>query len=234
VELAFGPHDFERHALWRPGGPAGLRSQAEAAGVSLPSVYVGYLLDFPLTHPDTVLRQRSASTVDRLIEVAAEAGATTLVLPFLGKAELRLPADVERLAEGLSPLAEKATRFQAALALHTVQPAAESLTLLSRLGPPSLKLAYDPVAALALDRDPVAEWRLFGEAVLQVRVGERRGSARPVATGTGQQRLAAIIAEWAGHPTIWGVVDSAPGDDPRSGVKAALAFLREAAPRERP
>src|SRR5262245_6559753 len=34
VELTFGPHDYEHHALWRPGGPASLRLQARENGVA--------------------------------------------------------------------------------------------------------------------------------------------------------------------------------------------------------
>src|SRR5262249_9637142 len=35
VELTVGPHAFEQHPLWRPGGAALVRSQAEAAGVAV-------------------------------------------------------------------------------------------------------------------------------------------------------------------------------------------------------
>src|SRR5207253_11173515 len=88
VELTLGPHALDRHLLWRDGGPALLRAQAQAAGVAVPSVFAGFLLDQPLHAADPSARRRAGLTLERLLDACAEAGIAAVVLPLFGAAEV--------------------------------------------------------------------------------------------------------------------------------------------------
>lgn len=227
VELLFGPHDFERHELWQTGGPARLKGAVQAAGLLLPSVSAGYFLDHPLTHPDSLHRQRSAGVLDRLLEAAAEAGATQVVLTLLGDAEPKSQEEADRLAAAVTPLAEKMHRQQVTLLLRTVLPATDSLALVSRFAPAPVKLSLDVGLAVALGRDPVAESRLLGEAVGQVRLGDRTVPGLRVPLGQGGVPFPSLAREWSGRSALWGVLDSPARGETRTEAARALAWLRK-------
>jgi sugar phosphate isomerase/epimerase len=203
LELVFGPHDYEHHALWRPGGPADLRALARESGVAISSVLAGYLLDHPFTHPDSAVRSRSLSALERLVEAAAEAEVPVLVLPLFGAAEPGPPENYPRFAEAVAPLAERANRARVVLALQTLLPVSEARALVSQLTPAVVKLAFDVAAVSRLDRDAVGEARLLGELIAQVRFQYRVGPMGPVS------------CEWA-------VLESTGGEEPRT----AVAWLR--------
>jgi sugar phosphate isomerase/epimerase len=209
IELTFGPHDYEHHALWRPGGPASLRLQARENGVAIPSVFAGYVLDHPLTHADSTAWCRSRAVLERLLDAAAEAEVSVIVLPLLGAAEPSRPEDYKRLGEALAPLADRAARARVSLALQTLLPASEARALVSQLAPVPVKLAFDVGMITRLDRDAVAEARLLGELVCQVRFQYRATDRRPVGA------MEPLGCAWA-------VLEFASGEEPR----AAIAWLR--------
>jgi sugar phosphate isomerase/epimerase len=208
IELVFGPHDYDHHALWRPGGPATLRQQARDNGVAIASVLAGFLLDHPLTHPDSTSRSRALSVMERLVEAAAEAEIPVLVLPLFGAAEVGPPEDYPRFADAIAPLADKANRARVVLALQTLLSASEARALVSQIAPP-VKLAFDVTSVMRLDRDAVAEARLLGELVCQVRFQYRAADRRFAGPGE------ALAREWA-------VLESVSGEEPR----AAVSWLR--------
>src|SRR5207302_686739 len=98
VELLVGPHAFEQHALWPPGGAAAVRAQAEAAGVAVASVRAGVVLDRPPHAADPAARRRAGQTLERLLDACAECGAA-LVLPLVGAAEVNGDTAVNALVE---------------------------------------------------------------------------------------------------------------------------------------
>lgn len=215
VELTFGPHGYDQHALWRPGGPATLKTEAAAAQIMLPSVFAGYFLDHPLTADDPAERRRAAGVLDRLLDACAEAGVGAVVLPCVGAADLNRPGASALLLEALATPAQKASVLGRILILITVLPAAELLSLLEQADP-SVRVAYDPSHAPLLGRDAVADLKLLGDAVRQVRVNVVGAD------------VATVIRQLVGQAAdIWWVLEATTqGEDPMAAARAGVVRLK--------
>jgi sugar phosphate isomerase/epimerase len=226
IELGFGPYDGEHHPLLQPGQPASLRSQARAAGLSISSVYAGYFHDHALSHPDGDTRRRHAQVLDRLLAAAAEAGARVVVLPLFGAADVREPDAIRRLIDTLGPLADKATGSELLLGLETTLPAA---ALLAETRHPAVRVAYDLGNAVVLGYDAVADVKLLGHAVGQVRVKDCTPDDRRLPLGRGGVPFAAVAGLPAGLRAWW-VLEAGTGEDRLAQARADVAFLRGLCP----
>ncbi len=233
VEVRFGPQDAERHPLLRPGEPAALRSAARAAGVALPSVYVGYWTAHPLSVKDADARRRHADVLDRLIPAAVEVGARVIVLPLFGAAEPRDEDMVIRFIESVRPLAERAAAGGLALGLETALPVTVVLELVRRVDHPGVCVAYDAGTAAALGWDAVADLKLLGGAVGQLRARDCTADGRRVPLGQGvlAGRWPALRAAWvaSAEEERWCVLEVPTAGDPTAWAQSEIAFLRQTA-----
>ncbi len=225
VELRFGPHDFEQHPLWQADGPKTLRTQAQAAGIALPSVYAGYFHQFPLSAADPAARRQHGQVLERLLEACAETGVAVLVLPLFGAGDIQQEAAYRLLVETLLPATPRALACNLTLALETTLPAAEVQMRLAQWDSPAVRVAYDAGNAAVLGYDVVADCQLLGEALGQVRVKDFSAQGQRVSLGQGMvpfPALAQALGE-RGSPRWW-VLETSPGAE--SSVPTDVDFLR--------
>lgn len=229
VELRFGAQDGERHALLESGMPAVLRSRARGAGLELASVYLGYVVAHPLSEP------QHAGVCARVLEGAAEAGARVAVVPLFGKAEPRDEDSMVPLLAAVRELAERAAAVRLRVGLETALPVSVVLALLQRLDHPALGIAYDVGTAARLGYDPVADLKLLGPAVCQLRVRDTTPDGRRVLLGQGVvgENWAAIRAQGVGNTERgepWYVLEVPAGADGPAWARAETTWLREQEP----
>lgn len=227
VELRCGPQDVERHPLLEPERPAEWRSAARAAGLALPSIFLGYVTTHPLSCSDLAARTHHVEVVERVLAAAAELGASTLVLPLFGQAEPRDDKEVEPLCAVLRRLGDRAAAAGIILGLETVLPVTALLALLQRVNHPAVQIAYDVGSAAQLGNDPAAELRLLTGSVCQIRLRDCSSDGRPVPLGQGRvgPQWGEVCRLWQ-PPDGWHVLEVPATDDALRWVAASLEFLR--------
>jgi sugar phosphate isomerase/epimerase len=229
VELIVGPHAVEQHPLWQPGGPTLLRTQAQMAGVAVPSVFAGFVLDQPPHAADPAMRRRAVQTLEHLLDACAEAGIAAVVLPLFGGAEVDGDAASGALVETLTSLAEKAGPRQITLALETPLPIPGAQALLARVANPAVRVAYDVGQAAELGRDASADLEWLGELVCQVRVRDATPDGRRVPLGQGAVNFPALARALARRTTVpWLVLEGVAGAESAGAVRRDLDFLHAA------
>jgi sugar phosphate isomerase/epimerase len=224
VELGVGLYRLEGHPLLQPDGPATLRQRAEAQGVAIASVSAGFLRQCA---PGEEARQRSVEVVARLLEACAEAGVPMLHLPV--DAVCERPREGCRLREWLGPLAERSAALGVVLAVELLRPVAEVCRRLEALPGAAVRVAYDVGNARAAGQDEVAELRLLGTRLGQVRLKdrERREPFAGVPLGEGAVNVRAVFAALGaiGYRG-WGVLDAPAGDDPLTSAQKNATYAR--------
>jgi hypothetical protein len=226
LELLVGPHGVEQHPLCRPGGSALVRSQAQAAGVAVASVFAGAVLEQAPHGKDPAARRRDGQALERLLDACAECGGSALSLPLFGMTDVA--AQDPALAEVLAPLAEKARRLQVALVMHSLAPVAAAQALRGRPGSPAVQVAYDLNLASVLQHDAVAEVELVGDALGQVRVrGAGLPNRLPPSAPGAVDFVALARAAGRRQPAPWWVIDQVAGDDVTAELRRDLDFLRQ-------
>jgi sugar phosphate isomerase/epimerase len=232
VELRFGATTGEGTPLLQPGRPAALRSQARAAGVTLASVFAGYLLTQSLHTPDEEAGRQHAEVLRAAVTAAAEAGARVVVLPLFGAVEPRDELAVRALIETLRPCADQAAAVGVVLGLETTLPVTALLALVRRLNHPAMRIAYDVGAAAALGWDSVADLKLLGDTVCQLRVRDGTADGRPMPLGQGVvgKQWSALWSAWQTRDAVerWCVLEVPAQMDAPEWARAGIAFLRSA------
>ena len=208
---------------------------ATDVGVVVPSLLTGpaYLRGLCLSSPDVAVRERTVEQLIRYLDVAARLGSVLVVGLLQGQRGDESDADAaqDRIADGLSRLAEAASRAQVVVAIepvnhlqvgfnHTV---AEVQHLIARIGSAAVRPMVDTLHLHIEERSPVAAIEACGAALAHVHLCDSHGKR----VGTGNFDFAPVLAElqrggYAGFLSV--KVYREPW---RSVAAASLQFLRE-------
>ncbi|MEF8841129.1 MAG: sugar phosphate isomerase/epimerase family protein [Haloarculaceae archaeon] len=216
--------------LWTPEGRARVRGVADRHGIELPSVCPSYFNCRPgLASPDEDERAAVAADLEGLIDVAADLGADTILVPFFYEAEIEDEADRERVVTAVRDLAPDAEAAGVTLALETSRPPEEDRAMLDAIDSPAVGIYYDVGNSTWFGYDPEIEFELVGESIAMMHVKDSVGSSGDAMLGAGEVDFAGFADALAtlGYEG-WLVLETVHESDPAADAGRNLQFLREA------
>ncbi len=244
VELDWGaPADAEGAGKFGSGQRGAIRERARQAGVEIPSVAAHFLNSGGLGSGDAATQQAGLAAVRTGIELCADLGATVLLVPFFGSAELAGGADIEQVARHLKSLAPVAEARGVRLGIESTLSAARVAALVDAVGSPWVGSYWDMGNAMWLGYDDLKEIDTLGDRIVAVHAKEFAGpprtgpgsysglNAKPL--GEGDVPLAAVIAALrrtsyeARHGYL--ILETGAFDHALDSAANALAVLRAAA-----
>ena len=99
----------------------GLRQKADAAGLEIHSIMGGLLWQWPLSHPDSKVRDKGMMVVEKALNAASALGATAvLVVPGVVNESVRYEEAYERSQAAIRELVPKAAEQRVAIAVENV------------------------------------------------------------------------------------------------------------------
>lgn len=220
--------------LWTPRGRTRVREAADRHGIELPSVCPSYLNCRPgLASPDEDERAAVAADLEGLIDVAADLGADTILVPFFYEAEIEDEADRERVVAAVRDLAPAAEDAGVTLALETSRPPEEDRAMLGAIDSSAVGIYYDVGNSTWSGYDPENEFELVGESIAMMHVKDSVGSSGDAMLGAGEVDFAGFADALAtlGYEG-WLVLETVHRGDPVDDAGANLAFLRDAVDRD--
>ncbi len=217
---------------------AGLRSEAESAGVQI--AMLATYTDF--THPDADERERQIADLRHWIEAATYLG-TPLLRVTAGQAHPGVAEDtgLEWAATGLVACMDeaKAAGVQLVYENHVrgafwqyndfTQPSAGFLHVVQRTAASGLGLLFDTANCLALSEDPVALLRAVQQRVVAVHISDirRTGAFEPVVIGTGVAPIPSLLSILLqGNFNGWVSIEEASRTG-EEGFRRAVAWVRD-------
>ncbi len=216
-------------------GIARVRKLAKAHKVEVPSIGLGLLRESEGLFGPDLIASATKDVAHRAIGAAVEIGADVVLLPFLGKAAIQLPDELDRVIANLDELAEEAEEASVILGIESTLNVDQQQHLMEHLGAyTSVKLYYDTGNALARRSDPATFLRDLGTDRVcrmhfkDVQLGEEGTPPDyDVALGEGDVDFPAVVsAVRAMGYEGWIVLETPPTDDPLAAAKANLAFTR--------
>jgi L-ribulose-5-phosphate 3-epimerase len=155
-----------------PGRRAALRKMAANAGVAIPSIAVHWLNAGGLADPSEETQRAGFQGVLDGIALCRDLGATALLVPFFGRAEISNRAARQRLIGHLSHLAPEAEAAGVTLAIEHSLAAEEALTIFQAVNSPWVADYWDMGNALCFGYDPLHEIRVLGHHIARVHAKE--------------------------------------------------------------
>jgi sugar phosphate isomerase/epimerase len=158
-----------------PGRLESLRAAQREAHIAISSLVLGEHSDIGGIADVDPTRERAARhDVERAIEWAVELGATAILVPFFGRAELSDDADLERVAAAFRPLCELAGERGVELLYEGTLPAERILALAERVGSRAFGCYFDLANVVVRGMDSATELRRLGALVRRVHFKDAR------------------------------------------------------------
>jgi len=200
--------------LLQAGGARALRQAADDAGLAIPSLCLGALNGMGLGSADPGTTARAEALVRAAVPAARELGASVILLPFFGAAELRDPQDRSRAAAALAALAPAAQAAGVVLAVENTLSADDNLALLATAGSPAVGVYFDVSNAMWWGHDSPSEIRRLGPAMVAVHFKDGSGGHSNAMLGQGHVDFPAVAdALRAVGYDGWIVLESAAPND---------------------
>ncbi len=223
----------EASKLEEDGHAAELKALADEHGLELPSLCVGVINKKPSLINGVDAAGETLDLLRRTIAVAAEAGASVVLVPFFGQNAIEFSDELDKAAEALNELIEPAEQAGVTLGIESMLNADQIEYLLDALsGSPNVKVYYDTGNAYARKLDPVTFIRDLGPGrIAQVHFKDvRLVSGQPpdydIPLGEGDVDFRGVVqALRAVGYDGWAVIETG-GEDPVETAKKNVAFLR--------
>jgi sugar phosphate isomerase/epimerase len=206
-----------------------LGSGAKASGLVLHALVLGDHNHGGIASDDPGKAASAAEEVRLAIGIAAELGATVVLIPFFLAAELRTDADLDRCAAAFTHLCPAAAERGVKLCLEGLLPADQVRMLANRVASPAFGCYFDLANPLRRGLDPPTELRALGPLVERVHVKDmlvRPGDVHPGRGRVDFAECARALAE-IGYDG-WLTLETPPGPPPLAARD--LSFARSAFP----
>jgi L-ribulose-5-phosphate 3-epimerase len=207
-----------------------LLSAKGAHGLAVPSLVLGEHSDLGgIADTDVAVAGAARLDVERAIEWAAQLRADAILVPFFGRAELRVDEDLERAAGVFRSLCELAAERGVTLCYEGTLPADRINALAERIGSRAFGCYFDLANVVARGMDSATELRTLGELVRRVHFKDTRVTTGDCPPGLGRVDFAesARALDEIGYDG-WVVLETLPG--PTELVARDLAFTRSVLP----
>jgi inosose dehydratase len=209
--------------LDRPERVASLRTAADRAGISFPSLgLVFFGPNFRLYELDLDARANAVQQVRVGIERCAELGGRVVLVP--GAPPLSDQPAVEAYVGSLKDLATTAATLGVRIGIETSYNSPETREILGRVGSPWVGDYFDTGNAAGQGRDPVEEIRQRKGLIVQIHVKGTRGA--DLAAGTVDLPAVKRALQETGYDD-WLMLETSAGDAPLDAARRNYAVLRE-------
>jgi sugar phosphate isomerase/epimerase len=179
---------------------------------------------------DAAAAQQARDDVERAIAWAAELGASAILVPFFGRAEVRDDDDLEHVATAFRPLCELAGQSGVTLCYEGTLPADRIRVLADDVASRAFGCYFDLANVVARGMDTATELRALGALVRRLHFKDTRiapGDCRP-GLGRVDFHESARALEDIGYDG-WVVLETPPGT--AELVAGDLSFARSVLPR---
>lgn len=221
VEVLMGPPEENL-----PVRQASVRKQykeaSRRAGVTISSVCINALNRVALkSEPKTALWLLDT------IEACADFGCRNILVPFFSNGELKMENadEVTRVVDALKELAPRAAKAGVVLGLENTLSADDNMSIVERVGAPSVRVYYDIGNSAGRGRDVAAEMRKLGSGLIcQIHIKDN-----PNYLGEGKIDLAGVAAAIndIGY-TGWLVLETvSPSKNVEEDTRRNVAFLKK-------
>lgn len=227
VELDVGGPDPGDDPLWTAEGRAELLDRAEATGVEIPSVCLGFLNDGNVTSDDPETRADAKDAMERAAEATADLGAEAILVPFFWRAEIETEAHKERVIEGMREVAPAAEEAGVTFALENTISAEENREILEAIDSPAVGFYYDTGNHTHQGYDPAHEIPHLGSLMTRIHFKDRSADGDGRMLGEGAVDFEAVRGALAeiGYDE-WVVLETASPGDQLEDAAANLDFSR--------
>ena len=228
IEWLFEADRFERNPVWMDAGRDALLAASTQSGVRVRSLCADYFMAHPFFRVSTDEQTRSVEILEKLIERAAAAEISTILIPVLEVAELRTRSDEVELLRCLERPLDRAAARGIRIGLETELPAADYRRLVEGAGHAALAVYYDAGNAAAKGFDAAEDIATLGHLLCGVHLKDRTVGGPSVPLGQGAVEFDAVfsalaVARYAGPL----VIQSTSGNDYLERARAHLAFVNE-------
>jgi L-ribulose-5-phosphate 3-epimerase len=197
-----------------------------AHGLAVPSLVLGEHSDLGgIADLDPDVAAAARGDVERAIEWAAELGADAILVPFVGRAEIRDDAELDRAAAALRPFCQLAGEREVALCYEGTLPADRIRVLSDRIGTRAFRCYFDLANVVVRGMDTATELRALGSLVHRVHFKDTRVGPGDCAPGLGRVDFAETsrALDEIGYDG-WVVLETPPA--PAELVARDLSFAR--------
>ncbi|NLX37550.1 MAG: sugar phosphate isomerase/epimerase [Chloroflexi bacterium] len=227
VELGVGVN-YAQTQLWSAAGRRALLAQSQAQGVATASLCLHGYWQLSLASDDEGIRAQGVCLGQEACGIAAELGASHLLVPLTCPPGVADALARERWVAGMRQCAPAAEESGVVLCLENVGRAfanahEDVAAIIDAVGSSAVQAYYDPGNAVHYGTDPLAGVTVLGQRIAQVHVKEMGGTL----LGEGQVPWPAILAALrAGGYDGWLVFETEPTADPAAAAARNLATLR--------
>jgi sugar phosphate isomerase/epimerase len=208
-----------------------LQRARRAHGLAVPSLVLGEHSDLGgIADPDPDVAAAARADVERAIEWAAELGASAILVPFFGRAEIRDDAELDRASAAFRPLCGVAGERGITLCYEGALPAERIRALSDRIGARAFGCYFDLANVVVRGMDTATELRSLGSLVRGVHFKDTRVATGDCPPGLGRVDFAesARALDEIGYDG-WVVLETPPA--PPELVARDLSFARSVLPR---
>lgn len=173
VELGIGL-DYREDPLWTGYGHMrqAIKEAAQTTGVEAASICL-HLLNYRENSPasDEVEYRKTADEIIRnTIDACAHIGASVILVPFFGTAELKSEEQIQRLISKMRELSLIAEDKGVCLALETSLNAAHMVRIVEAVGSDCVQVYFDTGNTAGFGNDIVREIEELGERIVQIHI----------------------------------------------------------------
>lgn len=221
--------DYDQTQLWDKAGRGKLLALSQQTGVATASICLHSYWSYSFADPDPTIRARAGRIAQEAAEIAAELGASHILIPLTCPEGVEAATAQARWIEGVRACAGAAERCGVFFDLENVgrsfgNTPRQILDMLEAIDSPAVKVYYDPGNALADELDPQQGIEALGQRLGQVHVKEIGGKLLGQGRVPWPQLIAAL--EQVGYDG-WLVLETDPTDDPKAAALANLNTLRQ-------
>lgn len=176
IELDWNrPEDIQANGALAPEKRAAIRQAARKAGIEIHAVCAHFLNGGGIASEDPDVQAKGMRAVRDGLRLAQDVGATALLVPFFGGAEIANEAAVERLVGHLKTLAPEAEASGVTIAIeHSLRGDAVA-KVLDAVNSPYVGDYWDMANCMSIGYDPLEEIQMLGRHIVRVHAKEFQG-----------------------------------------------------------
>lgn len=196
IEWGFSAENWQENPIFSEKGISKIKELCRKNNISICSVCGYFFIDNGFTGAKAC---KSAEILKRLIKQIAQIGAEKIVIPFLGKEEIKSEKQKDEIIKNVKPCLGTAEECGVELAFETSLSAEELEKFIKRFNHPAVKVCYDTGNCTTFFGGKVpADIRKLGNLITEVHIKDRKFKEnRSYSLGQGETNFDAIFRSLA-------------------------------------
>ncbi len=176
IELDWNkPEEIQLDGVLAPEMRSLIRDTAQQVGIEIHAVCAHFLNGGGIASEDLAVQANGMQAVRDGLQLARDLGATALLVPFFGGAELKDKAAVERLIANLKILAPEAETSGVTITIEHTLRGDGADKVLDVVNSPHVRNYWDMANCMSIGYDPLEEIRMLGRHITRVHAKEFAG-----------------------------------------------------------